>query len=149
MRKRVRREDIPPPQLRRTQSPLAGEPVDHPLALEVEVAARVAAVRPREALVGHDDGSVDFQILKAIRTDKITGRAKTTSRFGAPDVATDIIKPAEAHPEDRPILLRGELAVGDAVGAARGGEQVLATVFDPLDRDAAEQIGRASCRERV
>src|SRR5256712_2554458 len=96
IRKRVGRDEIPPPHFCRIQSHLVGEPVDHPLALEVEVAARVAAVRPREALVGHDDGSVDFQILKAIRAAKITGRAKTTSRFGAPDVATDITQPAEA-----------------------------------------------------
>src|SRR3989442_6800242 len=42
----------------------------HPLGLEVEVPARVAAVRSREALVGHHDGGVDFEMLKTVRTNR-------------------------------------------------------------------------------
>src|SRR5256712_6395184 len=88
-----------------------GEPIDHALGLEVEVAARVAAVRPRQALVGHHRRSIDLEILEPVWTDKIARRTKTAPRFRARDVTADVVEPAEAHPEDRSVILRGELAI--------------------------------------
>src|SRR5207245_9720742 len=102
-------DQVAPPHLDGIHAEPVGEPIDHALGLEVEVAARVAAVRSGQALVGHHRRSIDLEILKPIRTDKIARRPKTAARFRAPDVAADIIEPAEAHPEDRPLRLSGAL----------------------------------------
>ena len=118
-----------------------------PFRLEVEVAARVAAVGTGEALVGHHHGGVDLEMLEAVRADEVTRRAEAAAGLGAANVATDVVEPFVAHAEDRAVLLRGHLAIRDAVGAAGGRQQVLAPVLDPLDGDAGVLGGQGHQRD--
>ena len=108
--------------------------------------ARVAAVRPREALVGHHGRRVDLEVLEAVGADEVTRGPKAAAGLGAPDVAADVVQPAETHAEDGAVLLRGDLPVRDAVGARRRGQEVLVAVLDPLHRDARELRGERDQR---
>src|SRR2546426_373310 len=132
IRELLRPEEIAPAELDGVEAELLREAVHHAFGLEVEVAARVAAVGSGEALVGHHHRSIDFEMLKTVRTNEITGRTKTATRLGTADVAADVVQPLEAHAEHGAVRLRRHLAVRDAVGAARRGEEMLAAVLDPL-----------------
>src|SRR5207245_9864280 len=169
IRELVGLHEVPSADFHRIQSEPVGEPVHHALGLEVQVAAGVTAIGPREALVGHDDRSIDFQMLETIWANKISGGTEAAAGFRAADVAAYIIEPLEPHAEDGAVLARRDLTVGDPIRPTRRGQQMLAAVLDPFDRyaqphrgerdqrdvgidrrldaeRAADEIGRASCR---
>src|SRR5207245_3803907 len=95
IRELLRLEEIAPPELDGVEAQRFREAVHHAFGLEIQVAARVAAVGSREALVGHHDRSIDFEMLKTVRTNEITGRTKAATRLGAADVASYLIQPLE------------------------------------------------------
>src|SRR5262249_23927342 len=136
VRKLIWLHEVLPADLDWIEAQPLGQTVHHALGLEVEMAARVAALGPGEARAGHDDGRVDFQVLEPIWTDKVAGRTEATARLRASDVAADVVEPPEAHTEDRSVLARRDLTIGDAIRPARRGQQMLAPVLDPLDRHA-------------
>ena len=143
--------EVAAPDFDRIEAEPVGEPVHHALGLEVQMTARVAAIGPGEALVGHDHRSVDFEMLEAVGTDEVPGRTEAAARLRAADVAADIVEPLETHPEDRAVLARRHLAVGHAIRPARRRQQMLAPVLDPLDRHARAASRRARsarCRGR-
>src|SRR5206468_8552089 len=84
---------------------------------------------------------------EAIGTDEVARRAKATAGLGATDVAAYIIEPLEPHAEDRTVLSRRDLAIGDAIGPARRGQQMLAPVLDPLDRYPEPHRGERDQRD--
>src|SRR5262249_5141180 len=124
-----------------------GQQVHHALRLEVEMGARVAAVGPGQALVRHDDGGVDLQVLEAVGADEVAGRTEAATRLRTTDVAADVVVPLEPHPDDGAVAAGGDLPPGHPIGAAGGGQQVLAPVLDPLHRHAELHRGQADQRQ--
>src|SRR5439155_26577540 len=101
-----------------------GEQIHHPLGLDVEMAARVAAVGAGQALVGHHDAGVHLEMLEAIGPDVIADGAEAAAGLRAADVATHVVEPAVAHAEHGPVAPRTQLASGYPIGAARRREAV-------------------------
>ena len=147
IRELVGLHEVPSADFDRIQSEPVGEPVHHALGLEIQVAAGVAAIGPGEALVGHDHGRIDLEILEAVRADKVSRRTKATTWLRAADVTTDIVQPLEPHAEDRAVLPRRDLTVGNAIRPARRGQQMLAAVLDPFDRYAQPHRGERDQRD--
>src|SRR5206468_1509749 len=79
--------------------------------------------------------------------DEVAHWTERASRLGAADVAADVVEPLEAHPDDGAVPLRRQLAVGDAIRAARRREQVLSAVLDPLHRHARVLRGQRDQRD--
>src|SRR5207249_10953522 len=94
-----------------------------------------------------DDRGIDLEVLEAIGPDEIAGRSEAAPGLGAPDVTTDIVQPLEPHAENRAVLARRDLTVGDAIRPARRGQQMLAAVLDPFDRYAQPHRGERDQRD--
>src|SRR5207237_2970663 len=91
----LRRYQISPADLDGVETELVGQAVHHPLGFEVEMAARIAAVGPGEALVRHHHGRVDLEVLEGVWADEIARWTERASGLGAADVAADVVEPLE------------------------------------------------------